>query len=152
VFGATFDRIEMAEEAAPDAASSARNRAALARLAPAIAETMKPEGAWAGVRASVNDRMPVAGLAPDYPAWMARFAGLKDGRPPDLTDAAPSHEGLYLLGALGARGFSLAPALGERIVSEALGEPQMLDRGVLEAIHPARFLVRALKRGRDLPL
>ncbi|HRE44314.1 MAG TPA: hypothetical protein PKY87_10130, partial [Terricaulis sp.] len=60
---------------------------------------------------------------------------------------APAHQGVYVLGGLGARGLTLAPLLAERIVSEMCGAPQMLSRAALEAIHPARFLVRALKRG-----
>jgi tRNA 5-methylaminomethyl-2-thiouridine biosynthesis bifunctional protein len=131
----------------PDAQSTARNLAALSRLSPELARSLAPRGAWAGVRASTNDRMPIAGLLPDARAWAARFASLKDGRAPaDMSAPPPAHDGLYVLGALGARGFSLAPILGERIAAEALGEPQALDRGVIEAIHPVRFLVRALKR------
>jgi tRNA 5-methylaminomethyl-2-thiouridine biosynthesis bifunctional protein len=59
---------------------------------------------------------------------------------------APAHEGIYLIGGLGARGFTTAPILGERIASEICGEPAPLPQAVLDAIHPARFLHRALKR------
>jgi hypothetical protein len=36
--------------------------------------------------------------------------------------------------------------LGERIASEICGEPLPLSQATLDAIHPARFLHRALKR------
>ena len=151
VFGATFDPLPADAPVSPDAESTARNLAALARLAPELAQSLNPRDAWAGVRASTNDRMPIAGLLPDARTWTERFASLKDGRAPtDMGEPPPAHDGLYVLGAFGARGFSLAPILGERIASEALGEPQALDRGLIEAIHPVRFLVRALKRGQAL--
>lgn len=75
-----------------------------------------------------------------------RYAGLAQGRALPEGDA-PAHAGVYVLGGLGARGLTLAPLLGERIAAEMFGEPQALSRPALEAIHPARFLVRALKRG-----
>jgi tRNA 5-methylaminomethyl-2-thiouridine biosynthesis bifunctional protein len=53
-----------------------------------------------------------------------------------------------VLGALGARGLTLAPLLGERIASEMCGEPQVLSQRVLDALHPARFLYRSLKKPR----
>jgi tRNA 5-methylaminomethyl-2-thiouridine biosynthesis bifunctional protein len=151
--GATFDPVGADQEVAPDDASSVRNRAALAALAPASAAAFTAKGRRAAVRVSTNDRMPVAGLAPDARAWAWAFASLRDGRAPaDMSAPPPAHDGLYLLGALGARGFLLAPLLGERIAAEAFGEPQALDSGALDAAHPARFLIRALKRGQALDL
>jgi tRNA 5-methylaminomethyl-2-thiouridine biosynthesis bifunctional protein len=89
----------------------------------------------AALRAATPDRVPLAGLAPDAFAATQRQT------------ANAVHDGLYLLGGFGSRGFSLGPLLGERIVCEMLGEPQALDAGALEAVHPARFLERALRRG-----
>ena len=153
LFGATFDQIEADQDVKADEGSSARNRAVLARLAPHSAAAFTAKGRRAAVRISTNDRMPIAGLAPDARAWTWAFASLRDGRAPDdMSAPPPAHDGLYVLGALGARGFLLAPILGERIAAEAFGEPQALDAGVLEAAHPARFLIRALKRGQTLDL
>ncbi|MGE3304175.1 MAG: FAD-dependent 5-carboxymethylaminomethyl-2-thiouridine(34) oxidoreductase MnmC, partial [Hyphomonadaceae bacterium] len=149
LFGATFDRAAPEEIPRADAASTARNRAALERLAPEAAAAIDDArmGARAALRVSAPDLGPIAGLAPDAPAWRERFDGLRQGRRLDRSASAPAHDGLYLLGALGARGFTLAPILAERVVSEICGEPQALDADVLDAVHPARFLARALKRG-----
>ncbi len=138
VFGATFDRMAAAAPVLADDESRARNLAALAVLSPDIfarvdVTTLQSRAA---IRAATPDRAPLAGAAPDADT-AAR-----------LSSAAPSHDGLYLLGGFGSRGFTLAPLLGERIAAELLGEPQVLDNGALDAAHPARFLVRALKRGR----
>ncbi len=149
LFGATFDRIEPGAYVEADADSTARNLAALRLLAPEM--TVRVTGSRAAVRVSANDRMPVVGLAPAAREWAERFASLKDGRAPaDMAEPPPAHDGLYVLGGLGARGFLLAPVCAERLASEMCGEPQALDRGVIEASHPARFLVRALKRGQSL--
>ena len=84
---------------------------------------------------------------PDAAKWSAQNAGLKHGLKPDPALPAPALDGVYVLGGLGARGLTLAPLLGERIAAEMCGEPQALSQAALDAIHPARFLHRALKRG-----
>ncbi|MGE3142459.1 MAG: FAD-dependent 5-carboxymethylaminomethyl-2-thiouridine(34) oxidoreductase MnmC, partial [Hyphomonadaceae bacterium] len=152
LFGATFDRVAVAEaRPAPDA--RARNLAALEALAPALAARLdrRTLSSRAGVRAAAPDYAPIAGLAPDAPVWLARQAGLAHGRPPDLSAPAPAHANLYVLGGLGARGLTLAPILAERIAAEMFGEPQILLRDALAAAHPARFLHRTLKRGLTKP-
>lgn len=151
LFGATFDRVT-SPEVRVDAASRAQNIEKLARLAPDIAGQLQ-DGAMVsrvGVRTATPDRAPLAGLAPDAPAFNARHAGLAQGRPAQIDAPAPAHRGLYMLGGLGARGFTLGPLLGERLASEMCAEPHALDRETLDAVHPARFLVRALKRGKPL--
>ena len=142
LFGATFDK----SPPAPDEARR-RNLAALARLAPAIAAGVDEATlrSRASARATTPDRAPVAGLLPDAEAWRARFAG--SAQSAAAADPAPAHRGVYVLGGLGARGLTLAPFLAERIAAEMFGEPQALSRAALEAIHPARFLVRAQRRG-----
>lgn len=131
LFGATFDRTPVSTEVA-----RARNLAALAKLAPELADTIE---AWslqsrASMRATTPDRAPIAGELPNAEAWLSANA------------AGPMHDGVYVIGGLGARGLTLAPLLGEQIAAEICGEPPLLPRQTLAAIHPARFLLRALKR------
>jgi tRNA 5-methylaminomethyl-2-thiouridine biosynthesis bifunctional protein len=101
----------------------------------------------AALRAGLPDFAPVAGLLPEAEAWTARFSGVSKGQKPDLSSPPPTLDGLYVLGGLGARGLTMAPLLGERIAAEMFGEPQALSWPALDAVHPARFLHRALKRG-----
>lgn len=143
VFGATFDK------AAPDHDEArARNIAGLTKLAPETAASLDHSSlqSRSSVRATTPDRLPVAGLLPDAPAWLAQYAPLAQGAPIRTDTAPPAHAGVYVIGGLGARGFTFAPLLGERIASEMCGEPAPLSRAALDAIHPARFLHRALKR------
>ncbi|MGL6481211.1 hypothetical protein ACSZN0_19680, partial [Aeromonas caviae] len=62
----------------------------------------------------------------------------------------PLHAGLYVLGALGSRGLCSAPLCGELVASEICGDPLPLAADLLEALHPARYWVRRLRRGKPL--
>ncbi len=99
-----------------------------------------------GVRCASRDHLPVAGP-------VARLAALADHdvhAPADLQSALPLHAGLYVLGALGSRGLCSAPLCGELVASEICGDPLPLAADLLEALHPARYWVRRLRRGKPL--
>ncbi len=150
VFGATFDKADADTAVLASADARARNLAALARLAPNLAGAIDEAtlSSRAALRVSTPDRAPIAGAVPDAPAWRAHFAHLAHGRKPATPAPAPMLNGLYVLGALGARGLTLAPVLAENLVSEMFGEPPMLSQRARAAIHPGRFVVRAIKRAR----
>lgn len=99
-----------------------------------------------GVRCASRDHLPVAGP-------VARLAALADhdvNAPADQQSALPLHAGLYVLGALGSRGLCSAPLCGELVASEICGDPLPLATALLEALHPARYWVRRLRRGKPL--
>ena len=99
-----------------------------------------------GVRCASRDHLPVAGPVP-------RLAALADhdvNAPADQQSALPLHAGLYVLGALGSRGLCSAPLCGELVASEICGDPLPLAADLLEALHPARYWVRRLRRGKPL--
>jgi tRNA 5-methylaminomethyl-2-thiouridine biosynthesis bifunctional protein len=148
LFGATFDKVVDHDDVAEDAASRARNIKNLVAIAPEIAASLDRRRlqSRASVRAATPDRAPVVGLLPDAEAWLQKYAAPARGALADPVETAPAHEGVYVLGGLGARGLTLAPLMAERLASEMFGEPQVLSLAALEAIHPARFLVRALRR------
>ena len=147
VFGATFDRVETDCLVSADADSRQRNLDALARLDPDLAARLNHDAltSRAALRVSTPDRAPVAGLMPDASAWLNQNAPIAHGRPPPSLPA-PALDGVYVIGALGARGFMLAPLLGELIAGEMFGEPPILSRRARETLHPARFLHRALRK------
>ena len=148
-FGATFDRIDGPRDVDADNESRARNLAALRALAPDLANRVIQLQSRAALRAATPDRAPIAGAAPDAGAFATSHAMLAHGVVAE--QPMPVHQGLYLLGGLGSRGLTLAPLLGECVAAEMLGDPQPLDRGALDAVQPARFLVRALKRRQPIP-
>jgi tRNA 5-methylaminomethyl-2-thiouridine biosynthesis bifunctional protein len=55
-------------------------------------------------------------------------------------------EGLYILSGLGSRGLVTAPLCAAMLVAEMTGEISTVDHAIAEALHPARFFIRDLKR------
>lgn len=101
-----------------------------------------------GVRCASRDHLPVVGP-------VARLASLADHYAELHTDQQgaaplPCHPGLYVLGALGSRGLCSAPLCGELLASEICGDPLPLAADLLEALHPARYWVRKLLKGKAL--
>jgi len=124
-----------------------KNLARLRGFAPALAERLD-SASFQGrlsVRAATPDQMPYAGPLVDKDDFTARFAALRHGFVDPKAGPARLEPGLFALMGLGARGFTLAPVLGEAIASEALGEPSPLERGAAEALHPARTQERRLR-------
>ncbi len=64
--------------------------------------------------------------------------GTKDRLP--VAGKICSNENIYVLGALGSRGFSLAPLLGEFLASQIYDAPNPISTGVALAIDPRRLL------------
>ncbi len=54
-----------------------------------------------------------------------------------------------MIGALGSRGLCSAPLAAELLASQIVGEPLPLDKDTLAALHPHRFWVRKLLKGKN---
>lgn len=63
--------------------------------------------------------------------------GSKDRLP--IAGRASAHQNIYALGALGSRGFSLAPLMGEYIASQISSSPNPISTGIALSIDPMRF-------------
>jgi tRNA 5-methylaminomethyl-2-thiouridine biosynthesis bifunctional protein len=88
-----------------------------------------------GWRFHTADRLPIVGPVPALEAAPVRGASLR------LRDQA--HEpGLYVATALGSRGITWAPLVGEVIASWITGQPPPLPTALLEALDPRRFRVK----------
>jgi tRNA 5-methylaminomethyl-2-thiouridine biosynthesis bifunctional protein len=101
-----------------------------------------------GVRCASRDHLPVVGPIARLASLADHYAQLQS----DQQNAAPlpRHPGLYVLGALGSRGLCSAPLCGELLASEICGDPLPLSADLLEALHPARYWVRKLLKGKPL--
>jgi tRNA 5-methylaminomethyl-2-thiouridine biosynthesis bifunctional protein len=120
VFGATYDRDDDSAEWRP--ADDLRNLATIGALLPGLASRLARAeiSGRASVRAATPDQQPLAG-------WIA--------------------PGLLVLGALGSRGFTLAPLLAEHLAALALGLPSPLPAALAGVVSPDRFALRARRRG-----
>lgn len=148
--GATYDRWRhRSDDWRPlRAEDHARNRALLDAALPALAERLEATavGGRTGLRCTIADHMPLAGPVHDRPAYLRAFAELHHGRRPEAYPPAPLHQGLFVLGALGSRGFQTAPLAAEHVAAQMIGAPLPVDSGVAAALHPARLDARALKQ------
>ncbi|MEG0007070.1 MAG: bifunctional tRNA (5-methylaminomethyl-2-thiouridine)(34)-methyltransferase MnmD/FAD-dependent 5-carboxymethylaminomethyl-2-thiouridine(34) oxidoreductase MnmC [Aeromonas sp.] len=101
-----------------------------------------------GVRCASRDHLPVAGPIVRLTGLADHYAKLQSD--PDNATPLPLYPGLYVLGALGSRGLCSAPLCGELVASEICGDPLPLPADLLEALHPARYWVRKLLKGKPL--
>jgi tRNA 5-methylaminomethyl-2-thiouridine biosynthesis bifunctional protein len=99
-------------------------------------------GGRVGWRLSAGDRLPLVGPVPQP---MAAWRGLARS---EQARYVPRVEGLYVLTALGSRGITLAPLLGEVLAAWICGLPLPLAGSLLDAVDAARFAARAVRQGR----
>ncbi|RVU38770.1 FAD-dependent oxidoreductase [Hwanghaeella grinnelliae] len=104
------------------------------------------EAGWTGLRAMTGDRLPIAGPMPDAEAYGSDYGDLHHGR--HWVDYPPARyrDGLYVLSGLGARGYQFSPLMAELLADMLAGMPLPLEKDLIEAVHPARFLIREMKR------
>jgi tRNA 5-methylaminomethyl-2-thiouridine biosynthesis bifunctional protein len=136
--GASFDVGD--EEPQPTLAGHAGNLARLERLLPGAAAGIDPAklAGRVGFRTATPDRLPLVGALP-APAAAARPLQLAHViREPGLVAAL----------GYGARGLVWAPLAAELVASQLCGEPLPLPADLVDAVDPARFLVRAARRAR----
>ncbi|MDD9879018.1 MAG: bifunctional tRNA (5-methylaminomethyl-2-thiouridine)(34)-methyltransferase MnmD/FAD-dependent 5-carboxymethylaminomethyl-2-thiouridine(34) oxidoreductase MnmC [Magnetovibrio sp.] len=151
VLGATFDRPDAWPEGGWRALRDADDRRNLdvlnRRLAGLGLTPERVRGGWAGRRATTTDRLPVVGPVPDGAAYRRDYAALTHGKPAETYPGATYRPGLYVMAGFGARGFVTAPLAGQVLAGLIRGVPLPVSRDVALALHPARFLIRRLRRG-----
>ena len=111
--------------------------------APADAALWQGRTGW---RLHSDDRLPMAGAVP-----LATMPHLQNGQRLDQARLLPRERGLFVLTALGARGITLAPLLGQLVAAMASGTPWPLEQDLADAVDPGRWLVRAARHGAGSP-
>jgi len=144
LWGASFEShdggfVEISE------AATESNAAALQSLGCTSWSALPDIQSRAGIRATTPDKLPICGAVPNMAEALDLFAPVRQGRPVD--EDMPRHEGLYVLGGLGSRGFGFAPLMADILASRLFDGPLPTEQDVAEALSPVRFLLRGLKRG-----
>jgi len=103
-------------------------------------------GGRASARAVTPDRVPIVGPAPAADRYLEDYGDLFRGRPARHYPAGTSLPGLYVNTGHGARGFSSAFLSAELIAACIDNEALPVSNRVRYALHPARFLIRTLKK------
>jgi len=136
--GASFDFDD--DDPQPRLAGHVSNLARLESLLPGAAARIDPASlsGRVGFRTASPDRLPLAGALPDADACGPLPAGLAD---------IPRQPGLYALLGYGARGLVWAQLAAELLAAQLEGEPLPLESDLVAALDPARFALRALRRG-----
>jgi tRNA 5-methylaminomethyl-2-thiouridine biosynthesis bifunctional protein len=146
VFGATFDRtfesISLTDEA------TARNNKQLKHYLPEWQASLpQATNGHAAIRTTTPDRFPYVGGIPSYKFYQQSYESLKHGRVKENFPDAEYQQGLFVLGGLGARGLTTsgycAQLLGDLINNKK-------QDALLSTMHPARFLIRQLRRGKPI--
>jgi tRNA 5-methylaminomethyl-2-thiouridine biosynthesis bifunctional protein len=134
--GATYD-LDPSPELSP--ASHEEN---LARLRGLLSDPQAAQGAplqgRVGFRCIAPDRLPLVGRLPDFAA---------SGSTERLRDV-PRHPGLYGLLGYASRGLIWAGWAAELLAAQLEGEPLPLESSLVDALDPARFVLRARRASR----
>ncbi|MDC9596607.1 bifunctional tRNA (5-methylaminomethyl-2-thiouridine)(34)-methyltransferase MnmD/FAD-dependent 5-carboxymethylaminomethyl-2-thiouridine(34) oxidoreductase MnmC [Xenorhabdus anantnagensis] len=102
-----------------------------------------------GIRCVIRDHMPMVGNVPVLSELMDKYANLsRQVNANKAIEESPCYPNLFVLGALGSRGLCSAPLSAELLASQIFGEALPLDDETLAALHPNRFWVRKLLRGK----
>jgi tRNA 5-methylaminomethyl-2-thiouridine biosynthesis bifunctional protein len=131
------------DDPAPRESDQAANAARLSRLLqlPPVLNVGTLE-ARVSFRAATPDRLPFSGQIMDHNA---------DIRPETAFTKLPRQPGLYALTGLGARGLVWAPFLADALAARLDQEPWHLPRDLWQAIDPARFGLREVRRKKSPP-
>ena len=105
-------------------------------------------GGRANYRCTTKDYLPIVGPVPYVPSFLKDYDALRhDARKlvPTLGSYQPN---LYVHCGMGSRGLCYAPLTAEILAADIAGEVPPLERELRLAMHPARFLIRDLKKKR----
>jgi tRNA 5-methylaminomethyl-2-thiouridine biosynthesis bifunctional protein len=120
--------------------ASRANLALLDQMLPDASAAMKHAslGSRQCARPGTPDRLPIVGPIADVARWQAKHAG--------SLHLAPRQSGLFALTGFGARGLVWQGLMAELLASQICGEPLPVERDLVLAVDPARFLARAGQR------
>lgn len=106
----------------------------------------KTEQGRVGFRCQTPDYLPIIGPVADEQRYKVSYKNLLTGLKYGELEIDNYHHGLFINVAHGSRGISNTGLGAEILASYINNEPSPVDQGVLEAVHPARFIIRSLKR------
>lgn len=102
----------------------------------------------ANYRCTTKDYLPIVGPVPYLPALLDDYGALRrDARKPVPT-LGSYQPNLYVHCGMGSRGLCYAPLTSEILAADIAGEVPPLELELRLAMHPARFLIRDLKKKR----
>ncbi len=107
---------------------------------------IKAKGGRVGFRCTSPDYLPLVGLTPDSQCFEDDFKILSHNAHTIVPSPGQYLPGLYLNIAHGSRGLTYTPIAAELLASIIAGEPCPMPQTMVDALNPARFLIRNIKR------
>ncbi|WP_229721968.1 bifunctional tRNA (5-methylaminomethyl-2-thiouridine)(34)-methyltransferase MnmD/FAD-dependent 5-carboxymethylaminomethyl-2-thiouridine(34) oxidoreductase MnmC [Marinobacterium nitratireducens] len=146
-FGATFDLRDDSETLRKD--DHRRNLETLAGALPDLAAAIaqQPLDGRVGFRCSTPDYLPIIGPLPVHERFLEDYARLRQDRKWRFDTAPTHHRGLYISVGHGSKGLLTCPLGGELLAAMICDEPLPLARDIVDALNPARFIIKNLIRG-----
>lgn len=100
----------------------------------------------AAYRCTTPDYLPIAGPAPNYAAFLEDYQLLRKNAKSSIPKAGNYWPGLFLNVGHGSRGLTYAALTAELVAAQIDGNPPPLPRHLIQALSPARFIIRDLIR------
>ncbi len=97
-------------------------------------------------RCTTPDYLPLAGPVARYDTMQQRFAPYRSNAKTVIDKPGDYWPGLFVNTGHGSKGLTYTPICAELIAAMLCGEPLPLGRAQVINLHPARFLIRALRR------
>lgn len=99
-----------------------------------------------GFRCQTPDYLPIVGPVADKAAYINSYQNLSTGIKHRELPVGRYYKNLFINIAHGSRGISNTGLAAEILASYITGDEQPVDQGVLNALHPGRFIIRDIKR------
>ena len=101
---------------------------------------------WAHFRCTTSDYLPIVGQVPDIKRMVSDFHALRSNARASIAAKGSYLKNLYINCGLGSRGLTYAPLAAEILASDIANEFPPLGADLRLAMHPARFIIRDLKK------
>lgn len=103
-------------------------------------------GGRVGFRTACSDYLPAIGAVPDLTYFKKNYDFLRFNARRSTSVSAQYSPGLFLNIAHGSRGLVSAPIASEIIASMVSGQFLPIENNLIDAINPARFIIRKLQK------
>ena len=100
-------------------------------------------------RCTTPDYLPIVGPVADSAAMRARFGALAKNANAAIAEPGAYCANLYVNVGHGSRGLTSTPLCADLLAAQITGAPRPLPRALIQALSPARFLLRDLIRKRS---
>ncbi len=147
--GATFDvgDLETQEKTSSHLENIQRLESALGIDLQTSTDLEQVEGR-VGFRCASPDYLPIVGPVPEYSAFVEHLGGLRNSAKQHRSEPGCYLKGLFVTTAHGSRGLTSTPLTAELLAAQICAEPFPFDTPLLQAVSPARFIIRDLIRNR----